>query len=268
MPPAFLDPTASAQAEDVVRVVRNVLGEAVLGAYLHGSAVLAGLRASSDLDVLVIIQRPTTEAERRAVIDGLLEISGRRASRGPARPVELTIAQGAELKPWRPAPIVDLLYGEWLRDEFERGDVPAPRPMRAIAPEIALTLHGNATLFGPPPAALLDPVPVAGLRSSVVAGVPSLLADLATDTRNVLLTFARVWFTLETGLIRSKDEAAAWAVERLPMSLQGVLIRARELYLEGSDIDWTEALPDAIVYAEYVVGKIERLSRSGRGAGP
>ena len=39
-------------------------------------------------------------------------------------------------------------------------------------------------------------------------GVPSLMADLADDTRNVLLTLARIWTTVATGEIRSKDEAA------------------------------------------------------------
>ena len=32
------------QADEVVRLVRHVLGSAVIGAYLNGSAVLGGLR--------------------------------------------------------------------------------------------------------------------------------------------------------------------------------------------------------------------------------
>ena len=60
------------------------------------------------------------------IVARLLEISGRRAYRGPARPVELTIVRAAEVRPWHFPPTVDLLYGEWLRDEFERGSVPGP----------------------------------------------------------------------------------------------------------------------------------------------
>jgi streptomycin 3"-adenylyltransferase len=139
-------------AEAVVEIVREVLGSAAIGAYLHGSAVLGGLRPSSDLDVLAVVGRPTTEAERSAIVMRLLEISGQRASRGPARPVELTVLQASQARPWRGAPIVDLLYGEWLRDEFERGEIPAPRPMPDLGPEFALTLQGEWALFGPPPA--------------------------------------------------------------------------------------------------------------------
>jgi streptomycin 3"-adenylyltransferase len=95
--------------------------------------------------------------------------------------------------------------------------------------------------------------------------VPSLLADLESDTRNVLLTFARIWFTLETGLVGSKDEAAAWVLEHLPDEHTGVLNRARELYLAGSDIDWAAELPAAIATTEEMVVRLDRLSRSGRG---
>ncbi|HET9853026.1 MAG TPA: aminoglycoside adenylyltransferase domain-containing protein [Candidatus Limnocylindrales bacterium] len=236
---------------------------AVVGVYLHGSAVLGGLRPSSDLDILAVVDRPTTADERRSVVNALLEISGRRAYRGPARPVELTIVTAQEVRPWRHGPIVELLYGEWLRDAFERGEVPTPASMPDLGPEIALALRGNWALVGPPPALILDDVPAADLRRAIVAGVPSLLADLESDTRNVLLTFARIWFTLETGIIGSKDEAAAWALERLPDDHEGVLNRARELYLDGADIDWTAAMPAAIATAEAMLARIERLSRSG-----
>ncbi len=254
-------------ADDVVAIVRDTLGDSLVGAYLHGSAVLGGLRPSSDLDVLAVVSRPTGDEERRAVVARLLEISGRRASRGPARPVELTIVRTSELKPWHFPPTVDLLYGEWLRDDFERGNVPGPGPMPDLGPEIALTLQGDRALFGPPPGEVMDPVPYADLRRAIVAGVPSLLADLESDTRNVLLTFTRIWFTLATGVIGSKDQAADWALERLPEAHRGVLNRARELYLDGTDDDWAPAMSAVIAHTDQVVAEIERLSRSGRIAG-
>ncbi len=64
-----------------------------------------------------------------------------------------------------------------------------------------------------------------------VDGIPDLLGDLPGDTRNVLLTFARIWTTLATGEIRSKDEAATWALVRLRPEHRPVLAHARELYL-------------------------------------
>ena len=171
-------PEAPPVAHEVVAIVRDVLGEGLIGAYLHGSAVLGGLRPTSDIDVLAVIGRPTTEPERRALVDRLLEISGRRARRGPGRPIELTILVQSDVRPWRHPPRVEFLYGEWRRDDYERGCVPAPEPMVDLGPEITLTLAGNLVLAGPPPAEVLDPIPEADLRRAITAGVPSLMDDL------------------------------------------------------------------------------------------
>ena len=245
-----------------------MLGDAVVGAYLHGSAVLGGLRPTSDIDVLVVIDRPTGIEERRAITDRLLGISGRRAYRGPGRPIELTIVVSSDVRPWRYPPRVEFQYGEWLRDEYEAGRTPEPGPSPDLAPLVAMALAGavagQAPLYGPPLAELVDPIQPADLRRAIVAGVPGLLADLETDTRNVLLTLARIWATLETGELHSKDEAAAWASSRLPAAERPVLDRARTMYLEGWDEDdWGERKPAVRAHADRVVRKIERLVAAG-----
>jgi predicted nucleotidyltransferase len=250
------------QADEVVAIARGILGDGVLGAYLHGSAVLGGLRPTSDLDVLAVVDRSTIAAERSALVARLLEISGRRAYRGPARPVELTLLVASDVRPWSLPPRVEFVYGEWRRDDYERGFVPRSTTMHDFGPEVALTLAGNHALFGPPPATLLDPLPPAEIGRAVVAGIPSLLGELDSDTRNVLLTFARIWSTVVTEEITSKDDAAAWAIDRLPEEHRGVLIRARAMYLEGWDEDdWGEALPAVRAHASEVVAEIEREVR-------
>lgn len=248
-------------ASEVADIVRDVLGEALIGAYLHGSAVLGGLRPTSDIDVLAVIDRRMTEPERLALVDRLLEISGRRARRGPGRPIELTILVQSDIRPWRPPPRVEFMYGEWRRDEYEAGFVPAPWLMADLGPEIAITLAGKVALAGPPPAEVLDPVPDVDLRRAITAGVPSLMDDLDSDTRNVLLTLARVWATLATAEITSKDQAAAWALERMPDERRGSLNLARKMYLEGVDRnDWGEELPAARATASHLVDEIRRAS--------
>lgn len=77
----------------------------------------------------------------------------------------------------------------------------------------------------------------------------------------MLLTFARIWATVVTGEISSKDQAAAWALERMPDSLAGPLNLAREMYLEGRDRhDWGVELPDARATATHLVREIRRAT--------
>jgi streptomycin 3"-adenylyltransferase len=125
---------------------------------------------------------------------------------------------------------------------------------------VTIVLLGDAPLWGPPPAELLDPVPVMDLDRAVVAGVPELLTELESDTRNVVLTLARIWTTLATGVVKSKDAAADWVLESLPAELRPVLVRARNGYLESRWESWDDLLPQVRAHVDHVVRQIERLA--------
>ena len=77
----------------------------------------------------------------------------------------------------------------------------------------------------------------------MLEGIEPLLADLDDDTRNVVLTLARIWTTLGTGEFRSKDAAADWALERLPEEHRAVLARARAIYLGDEPERWDDLRP-------------------------
>ncbi|MCX5358585.1 aminoglycoside adenylyltransferase family protein [Streptomyces sp. NBC_00124] len=248
------------QVQQIVGLVGGVLGDDVIGAYLHGSSVLGGLRPASDVDVLVVSRRHMDARNRRALLDGLLRISG---SGDKARPVELTVVVRSEVRPWRYPPTIDFLYGEWLRAEYEAGEIPQPEPMPDLALLITMVLTGDRPLTGPSPARVLDPVPRRDLVRASVAGVPSLLDDLDSDTRNVLLTFARIWTTLATGQIKSKDAAADWALVRLPPEHRAALAHARQLYLNCpySEERWSDALRAQVrPQVDRMLAEIDRLS--------
>jgi predicted nucleotidyltransferase len=253
------------QAQRVAAVVREVLGENVIGAYLHGSAVFGGLRPTSDIDVLGVVQRPTTSDERRALIARLLPISGRGDPTGRSRSIELTIVAQEDVRPWRYPARLDLQYGDWWRRQFERGEM---QPWESPNPDVALllemVLQANHPLLGPRPAELLDPIPPADVRRAMLDGIPGLLADLEGDERNVILTFARIWTTLATGRIWSKDAAAEWVLARLPAQHQAVLAHARAIYLGDAEEEWGDLLPRVRPHVDHVLGEIQRVPSAER----
>jgi predicted nucleotidyltransferase len=248
------------QLDQIVGLVRDVLGPDLVGAYLHGSMTLGGLRPHSDVDVLALSKRPTTREEKQRLVDRLLIISGR--NRGATlRPVELTIVAEPKVRPWRYPPSYDFQYGEWWRREFERGDVePWPKePNPDLASLITMVVRANRPLLGPPPAEVFDPVPRDDYVRAMVAAVDDVLRDLHSDTRNMLLTLARIWSTLATGVIHSKDGAADWALARLPGEHRAVLARARAVYLGEEEERWDDLAPRLQPHADYVVAEVERL---------
>ena len=245
------------QLDQAAELVREVLGDELVGLYLFGSAVLGGLSPTSDLDLLAVTRRPTTAEERRGLVERLLALSKR------PRHLELTIVVQSDVRPWRYPPRMDFQYGDWLRDELERGEIPPAEPNPDLAALITMTLLHGRPLAGPPPADVLAPVPHEDLVRAGVDGIDGILGDLDGDTRNVLLTLARIWSTAETGEIRSKDAAADWAIPQLPEEHRPVLERARDGYRSGDFGTWDDL--DVRACASYVADEIRR-SRPRRGA--
>lgn len=234
----------------------------MLGAYLYGSALAGGLRPRSDLDVLVLTRRPAATEEKRRLVEGLLAVSGQ-----GRRPVEVTVVAEPDVKPWRYPPRFDLQFGEWHRAALERGEV---EPLAATTnPDVALlltmVLQTSRPLLGPPASELLEPVPAEDLTRAMLHGVNEVMPGLEDDTRNSVLTLARIWRTMETGEIGPKDAAAVWALERLPPEHRDVLTRARAIYLGEEDERWDDLRSRVRPYADYVAAEIDRL-RAARAA--
>ena len=92
---------AAVQTERVLRLVREVFGRDVLGAYEHGSAVMGGVQPTSDVDILVITGRSATLVEKHQLVEGLMTISAPWPPPGPERCVEVTVVAQPQVRPWR-----------------------------------------------------------------------------------------------------------------------------------------------------------------------
>jgi len=248
----------------MVAIARDVFGEALLGAYMHGSSVLGGMLPTSDVDVLAVINRPTTVEERRALVQRLMPIS--MPSRDySTRPVELTVVNLSDVRPWRYPPRMEFQYGEWLRDEYQRDELGAePGPNPDLGALLAVVMLGNDPLFGPPPGELLEPVPEADLRRALVDGLTEWIGEdkVRTDTRNMLLALARTWQTLATGQISRKDVAAEWAAKRLPPDQAQVVRQAGAQYLAGThgEDTWPVRLNEVRATAATMLSEIRQAS--------
>ncbi|MDT7847640.1 DUF4111 domain-containing protein [Streptomyces justiciae] len=108
---------------------------------------------------------------------------------------------------------------------------------------ITMALTGGHPLNSPPPAQILAPVPRADLVRASLTGIPGLLDDLDSDTRNIMPTFARISTTLATGQIKSKD-AAGWGPRPTPAEHRAALGHAKQLYINCrySEENWSEAV--------------------------
>src|SRR5262245_49014546 len=57
-----------AEASHALTIVQRCFASSLVAVYLHGSAATGGLRPNSDVDLLVIVDRPTTLAVRERLM--------------------------------------------------------------------------------------------------------------------------------------------------------------------------------------------------------
>ncbi len=237
--------------------------EAIVAIYLYGSALAGGLRADSDLDFALVTSRRLTVPEKEHLFDAIRPLSRRSLRPGDWRPLEVTVLALPDLRPWRYPPQVDAQYGEWLTDielseQVGRGPVASPD----LALIITMLRQTSRAYRGPAAEDVLAPVPFDDLVRATLDAVPILLADLEDDTRNVLLTLARMWATMATRTIRSKDDAAEWAAGRLPADARGLLDHARALYSDGGWGEWDADMTEARRLAHRMADEVRRAAET------
>ncbi len=245
------------QIQQCLNLLQDVLGQNLLGVYLYGSSIVGGLQKYSDIDLFVVLDRSTTREEKTKLAISLLQISGI-YMKSEKPPIEMTIVTKSEINPWHYPPHFDFQYGDWLRKKFQSG-IFEPWPTKEM-PDLALLitqlLLKSQTLWGTEPEQLLAQVPYGDFIKAMLHDLNRLATDLDHDTRNVLLTYARIWSTLETNAIRSKPTAADWVMNLLPHIYQPVIERAKSICIGLENEYWGDIAVVIKPCANFMVNKI------------
>ncbi|GHA37163.1 aminoglycoside nucleotidyltransferase ANT9 [Devosia pacifica] len=248
--------TMPPQANALLDLVRAISGTSLAGLYLHGSFVGSGLQELSDLDFILVVKRPLSEAERQAFLRDLLSLSAHHPARvTKQRCLDVLCVTANELqRPSYPGHC-EFIYGEWLREGFEAGAALAPFIDPVVTLLVAQAREEAVPLHGPPLADLADQSVELLVPRALLDSLAPLLADLQWDQRNVLLTLARMLRTAIIGDFVSKDAAALWAAERLPSAAAHTL-RQCGLAYRGKLTDWQARPDDAEELADHLGQKI------------
>ena len=233
------------EAIQALKIIEELLDGKLVAVYLYGSAVMAGLRTDSDVDILVVTNHDLSERTRKNLTDRLMPISGKIGNVNAMRPLEVTVINQKDVVPWHFPPKYEFMYGEWLREQFEKGEIPVPTYDPDLAILLAQVRKNSITLFGPNVTEIIEPVPMTDIRRAIKDSLPGLIAGIKGDERNVILTLARMWLTASTGEISSKDLAAEWAIPQLSNEHAALLDVARKAYL-GEHVDKWEGMESEV----------------------
>jgi Domain of unknown function (DUF4111) len=203
-------PAVEAYLAEVVRVLRTHLGERLVGAYLHGSAVLGGWHPErSDVDVLAVCAAPV-DASATDDLAAALSVSSLPC------PVESGLELGLVTAASAASPCAEPPFELDLTTSAAAGDKPTlghDRPGHAdyLMHFAVCRAHGRA-LAGPPPDEVFGEAPAA-LLDAAFAGELRWGAANASPTYRVL-NACRAWRFAAEGALVSKIAGGEWALGR------------------------------------------------------
>lgn len=232
------------QVADTLAILRRHLGETMQAMHLFGSAVDGGLKPFSDIDLLVTVSTPLTDSIRAALMTELLSVSSPPGTEAVRRALEVTVLVHDDVWPLRYPAKRQMQFGEWLREDIEAGVFEPSMTDHDLAILLTKVRRCSLALYGPAAREFFDKVPAADVQRSLLDTLAlwNAESDWEGDERNIVLALVRIWYTATTGDIASKDMAANWALERLPLECRHLVTAARNGYL-GLSTDDLAAYP-------------------------
>jgi streptomycin 3"-adenylyltransferase len=255
-------PAAPAEVREqlgvLVSELESILGNELVGVYLHGSLALGCFNPQrSDIDLIAVTRRRLNAKERRRLGALMLRSSGaRERPREPPYPLEVSILRETQLNPWRYPTPFDFHYGESHRDRFTAGEFgPLWGEDHDLAAHITVIREAGVTLAGPSIDEVFPTVPWADYADS-------LLRDLVWSRERRLdlygiLNASRIWATFAERRLHSKLSGGIWALENAPKEFHRLIAVATAVYRGESQDDEFEP-PEVLAYVSYV----ETLVRS------
>lgn len=224
--------------ERIIHQFHTILGENLIGIYLHGSLVLGGFNPHrSDLDFLVVIADPLDQPTRQRLIEVTLHL----AIDAPPKGLEYSIVlQEHTLYPTFPTPF-ELHYSTDWHTAFQAGAAQLQQP--STDPDLpahfkVITVNGRC-VYGEPIAMIFGPVSDALYWAALRYDAEASLAMIEQAGADQILNLCRILAFRQERLVLSKYEGGIWGLITLDPRFHRLVQQALTEY-QGASItsDW------------------------------
>jgi predicted nucleotidyltransferase len=242
-------PEISQLLSDIVTEFTGLLGDDLVGVYLHGSLAMGCFNPdASDVDFLIVTNNKLTPEKRREIAKAMLRLS----VHAPRKGLEMSVITERELLDVQhPSPYEFHFSTAWLeqyrndtfdysRDNLVDGD---------LAAHLTIVKARGIVLYGQAIDALFPDIPKHYYRDSILGDAREILenlsstgsytSDWSTPVYNIL-NLCRVRAFLEAGLITSKREGGEWALLQATPFQATIIRQALAEYTLSQKEEWNQ----------------------------
>ena len=208
--------------EILVEKFRQYFSENLVGIYLHGSLAMGGFNSeSSDIDLLIVVKNKLSLEDKKELARIILELS----KNAPAKGFELSIVTLENVHNFIYPTPYEFHFSYDHKEDFETGKVDFSKDNADpdLAAHFVITKERGICLAGQPISAVFRDVPKKFYLDSIIKDSEWSYEKMIAGSDDELslpvygvLNFCRVLALIQEGLVTSKLEGGAWALENLP----------------------------------------------------
>lgn len=224
--------------QEVTARLEAVLGNVLTGVYLHGSLAMDCYNPdSSDIDLLVIVNKEVLLPMRRQLADLFIELD----PKAPGGGFEVSVLTLEQLR-WYTHPMpFEFHFSRMWADGMKNPEADLSTEGKLdpdLTAHLMITKHRGVVLYGRPIGDIFPDVPKEDYRKAIDGDLKDSLEDMSDDPVYAVLNLCRSWAFSVDGLILSKQEGGEWALERASASQRAIVEQALEQYKSGNEESW------------------------------
>ena len=237
--------------ESFVRESERIIGDNLVGIYLHGSAVMGCYNPDkSDLDFLVVVKENVKDETKKAFMDMVIALN----AQTPGKGIEMSIVKREVCDPFIYPTRFELHFSQmhikWYNDNPDDYIRKMNGTDKDLAAHFTVIKTRGKCLFGLSIDEVFGEVPEQNYMDSLWNDIEEAAEEITDNTMYLTLNLARVLAWIKEKKVLSKKEGGEWGLKNLPDKYHSLLQEALKEY-KGMEPEYDTDL--AIDYAKKMV---------------
>ncbi len=234
---------------------QRILGDNLVGIYLHGSAAMGCFHEeSSDIDLLVVVKTAIPAEIKYRYMEMAIKLHHLASKKG----IEFSVVRQGVCRPFiYPTPFelhFSAAHSGWYeRDPFGYVDKMNGTD-KDLAAHFTIVYHRGKCLYGKEIRDVFEKVREEFYFDSIWNDIENAVEEIATNPTYFILNLCRVLAYKRDGLILSKQEGGFWGVKNVPGEYRHLIVQALDEYISDKQSEWD--IGCAKRYAAYMIGQI------------
>lgn len=242
--------------DKIANEYQGILRDNLVGIYVHGSIAFGCFnQIKSDIDFIVVVDKPPTIEEKVALIETLLDLS----ADAPPKGFEMSLVLSSVCKNFiYPTPFelhYSIAHLQRCEDDLRDYCTSMNGTDKDLAAHVTVIKHVGYTLIGKQVSDVFGEVPKEDYIDSIKGDIVDSKEDVIENPVYIILNLCRVLAYKNNDLILSKEQGGLWGIENLPKQHTALVSKALNNY-KSEELEESFDREESLIFCNYMIENI------------